>query len=96
MPRFTREQLIKLQKRHKTDQAIAEIFGITRQAVHLLRAQYSIPRMCEKSKDRDREIYRLFKKGALGSELSRRFELSVSQCYRVIRKIQAKDSSPKS
>ena len=37
MPRITKSQLIKLQKKFKTDAAIGEQFGITRQAIHQLR-----------------------------------------------------------
>lgn len=42
MPRFSKEELIKLQKRFKTDKAIGAKFGITGQAVHLMRKSYGI------------------------------------------------------
>ena len=37
MARISKAQLLKLQKKFKTDAAIGEQFGITRQAVHQLR-----------------------------------------------------------
>jgi hypothetical protein len=42
MARISKAQLIKLQKKLKTDAAIGEQFGITRQAVHLLRKKFDI------------------------------------------------------
>ncbi len=43
MPRISKTELIKLQKTLKTDEAIGGKFGITRQAVHIMRKNYRIP-----------------------------------------------------
>ena len=37
MPRFSKSELIKLQKKLKTDAEIGKKFGMTRQAVHTMR-----------------------------------------------------------
>lgn len=42
MPRFSKSELIKLQKKLKTDAEIGKKFGITRQAVHTMRKFYGI------------------------------------------------------
>ena len=42
MARIGKNQLIKLQKKYKTDEAIAKLYGITRQAVHRIRNKYGI------------------------------------------------------
>lgn len=90
MARITREQLAKLQKKFKTDSAIGTIFGISRQAVHQLRIKFRIPSLTEKNKDRNFEMQKLFENGYTGTEVAKKFSLSVSQTYRVIKEIQKK------
>ncbi len=43
MPRFSKSELLNLQKKFKTDAEIGKKFGITRQAVHIIRKFYGIP-----------------------------------------------------
>ncbi len=43
MPRFTKAELIKLQKTLYIDKAIGKKFGITPQYVQLMRKEYGIP-----------------------------------------------------
>ena len=43
MPRISKTELMTLQKALKTDEAIGRKFGITRQAVHIMRKNYGIP-----------------------------------------------------
>ncbi len=43
MPRFSESELIKLQKKFKTDSEIGKTCGITRQAIHIMRKFYGIP-----------------------------------------------------
>lgn len=43
MPRFSKEELIQLQKKYKTDAAIGKRFDITRQYIHFMRKLYDIP-----------------------------------------------------
>jgi DNA invertase Pin-like site-specific DNA recombinase len=94
MPRLTREQLIKLQKRYKTDNAIGAIFGITRQAIHQLRNRYGIVSVAEKNRERNQEMAKLFQSDVAGTELAAKFEISVSQVYRILNDLHKKQKGP--
>ncbi len=63
MARISKEQLEKLQKNYKTDEAIGKLFGISRQAVHQLRTRYGITQVQDKHKVRDDEILRYYREG---------------------------------
>ncbi len=63
MARISKEQLEKLQKNYKTDEAIGPIPGISRQAVHWLRTRYGIAPVRDKHKVRDNEILRYYREG---------------------------------
>ena len=84
MPRLTKAEFIKLQKKLKTDQAIAEKFGITRQAIFLLRTQYGIKSSVADNPKRNAKIVSLYKKGITGIELAKKFDLSITQAYRIL------------
>jgi predicted DNA-binding protein YlxM (UPF0122 family) len=83
MARISKSQLIKLQKRYKTDDSIAALFGITRQAVHQLRKRYEVAPVTGKNDERDRLIARYYRDGMSGERLARQFALSLSQVYRI-------------
>ena len=85
MAKISKSQLIKLQKKYTTDHAIGKLFGITRQAVHQLRNRYGIPAIEEKHASRNTEILKTFKKGMAAAKIAQKFDLSVSQTYRIIR-----------
>jgi DNA invertase Pin-like site-specific DNA recombinase len=85
MAKISKNQLIKLQTKYITDNEIGKLFGITRQAVHQLRNKYGIPPVDEKNKLRDQEIVRSFNKGISAIKISKKFDISVSQTYRIIR-----------
>ncbi len=84
MARITKAQLIKLQKKLKTDAKIGEQFGITRQAVHQLRKKYAIESVIAKNAERNEKIIKAYKAGASGIALAKKFKLSISQTYRII------------
>jgi len=84
MARISKSQLEKLQKKYKTDAAIGELFGITRQAVHQLRTKYGIDPVAQKHAARNQEIVTLFKNGTSGTKIADKYKLSVSQTYRII------------
>jgi hypothetical protein len=84
MARISRNQLITLQKKLKTDTAIGERFGITRQAIHQLRQKYRIESVIAKNNERNTRIAKAHKTGLSGTALSKKFGLSVSQIYRAI------------
>jgi DNA invertase Pin-like site-specific DNA recombinase len=85
MARISKQQLIKLQAKYKTDDAIGNLFGITRQAVHQLRNKYGICPLEDKHCERNQEISRAYKAGMPGTKLANKFRMSVSQVYRIIR-----------
>ena len=84
MPRISKTELIKLQKKLTTDEAIGKKFGITRQAVHQIRKKYGIKSNYADNPERNAKIVALYKKGTAGTALAKKFELSVSQAYRII------------
>jgi hypothetical protein len=84
MARISKTQLIKLQKQLKTDAAIGEQFGITRQAVHQLRKKYGIESSLADNPERNADIVAAYGKGASGTALAKKFKLSISQTYRII------------
>jgi transposase len=88
MARISKTELIKLQKKLKTDEAIGKKFGVTRQAVHQLRKKYKIDSVIAKNDERNARIVKAYKSGASGTALSKKFDLSVSQTYRVINGIK--------
>jgi hypothetical protein len=85
MARISKNQLVKLQKRYHTDRAIGKLYGITRQAVHQLRAKHGLPPVADRHADRDSQIIRFYVRGVPGPKLARRFGLSLSQIYRIVR-----------
>jgi hypothetical protein len=88
MARISKSQLVTLQKKLKTDAAIGERFGITRQAVHQLRQKYRIESVIAKNGERNAKIARAHKGGMSGTALAKKYDLSISQTYRVIKEAQ--------
>jgi len=84
MPRVTKAQFIKLQKKHKTDAAIGEEFGITRQAVHHIRKKYGIESSRANNPKRDAEILKAYESGKSGTAIAKEYKLSVSRTYNII------------
>ena len=93
--RIGKSELIRLQKSLKTDDAIGQKFGITRQAVHQMRKKYGIPSNLAKNDHRNDKIFALYKKGATGMIIAKKFGLSVSQTYRIIENAKVKKPSKK-
>lgn len=87
MARISKTELIKLHKQLGTDQAIGEKFNITRQAVHQLRKKYGIESSYADNPERNAKIVAAFKKGVSGIALAKKFELSVSQTYRILKTV---------
>ena len=83
MAKLTKEQIVKLQKTLKTDEAIGKSVGISRQAVHQLRVKYGIEYNVGKNKERNEKVLSLFKKGKSASEISKELDISISQVYRI-------------
>lgn len=85
MAKISKSQLIKLQGKYITDDAIGKLYGISRQAVHQLRNKFGIPPVEEKHKTRNSEIIKAYKKGVACVKIAQKYKLSISQTYRVIR-----------
>lgn len=85
MAKITKSELIKLQKKYGTDAAIGAQFGITRQAVHQLRKKYGIESSIADNPKRNAEIIKAYKSGMSGIDLSKKYGLSISQTYRIIK-----------
>ena len=84
MARISKSELFKLQKTLKTDAAIGEKFGITRQAVHQLRKKFEIDSNRAKNEERNEKIRQLHKTGKSGIVIADKLGLSISQTYRII------------
>ena len=95
MARISKSELVRLQKKLKTDAAIGAQFGITRQAVHQLRKKYGIESVIAKNDERNRKILSMYKAGKSGTDIAKKFDLSVSQTYRVINEAKAGRKSRK-
>ncbi|MCL2689432.1 MAG: hypothetical protein FWE57_06250 [Chitinispirillia bacterium] len=84
MPRVTKAQFVKLQKKHRTDAAIGEEFGITRQAVHHIRKKYGIESSRANNPQRDAAIVKAYEAGKSGTAIAKEYKLSVSRTYNII------------
>jgi Mor family transcriptional regulator len=84
MPRLSKAELIKLQKKLTTDDAIGKKFGVTRQAIFQIRKQYGIVSNYVKHPARNAKIVALYKKGTAGTALAKKFDLSESHTYKII------------
>ncbi len=84
MAAITKAQLEKLQKKFITDAAIGAQFGITRQAVHQLRKKFGLESSLKDNPQRNRKIVKAYESGESGTALAKKYELSISQTYRII------------
>ena len=90
MARIGKQELIKLQKKVRRDQAIGDMFGITRQAVHQLRKKYGIKSVTAENPGRNKEIRGLYKGGKTVAAIAKKTGLSISYTYRIISGSKAK------
>jgi DNA invertase Pin-like site-specific DNA recombinase len=94
MALVSKTELIKLQKQLGTDEAIGKKFKVTRQAIHQLRKKYGIDSRLADNPERNAKVVALYKKGTSGTEIAKKFELSVSQTYRIINEAGALNKKP--
>ncbi|MCL2182429.1 MAG: hypothetical protein FWB85_03040 [Chitinispirillia bacterium] len=90
MPKMSKVQFVKLQKKHKTDAAIGEALGVTRQAVHQLRKKLGIESSAADNSGRNAAIIQAYGAGMSGTAIAKKFGLSISQTYRVINALKDK------
>lgn len=84
MIRIGKEQLLRLQDKYHTDQAIANIYGVSRQVIYKLRKKYGIGVSQDRNKNRNMQIRHLFYGGLKAEKLAVRFGLSVSRIYEIV------------
>ncbi len=89
MAKISKAELIRLQKKLKTDARIGDEFGITRQAVHQLRKKYGIESRIAGNKERNSEIVKLREAGKSVESLAKKYDLSIPQTYRIINEATA-------
>lgn len=85
MAKISKAELIRLQKKLKTDARIGEEFGITRQAVHQLRKKYGIDSRLSGNKERNSELVQQREAGKSIESLAKKYDLSIPQTYRIIK-----------
>lgn len=85
MARIGKKQLIILQKKYITDEAVAKLYGMTRQGIHRLRKKYGIEVIDDKYSERNETIIKLYKEGMSVIKLAKKFGFSSTQIYRIIK-----------
>ncbi len=85
MARISRDQFLRLRQRYRTDKAIAQLFGISRQAVYKMRVKYGIEPVQNRHARRNAEMAHLYQLGMSGERIARRFRLSTVHVYRILR-----------
>lgn len=89
MARISKSELIRLQKKLKTDAKIGEEFGITRQAVHQLRKKYGIESRTAGNPERNREMVEMRDSGHSVEAIAKKYKLSIPQTYRILKETMA-------
>jgi len=83
MARITKSELIKLQKKLKTDAKIGES-SVSRGRRFINCGKIRNRVRHSKNDERNQKIVKSYEGGASGTALSKKFKLSVSQTYRII------------
>lgn len=96
MARISKAELIRLQKKFKTDARIGEEFGITRQAVHQLRKKYQIESRTAGNPERNQEMVNLRNSGQSVESIAKKYKLSIPQTYRILKETSGEASKKKS
>ena len=84
----TKEQLINLQKKLKTDRAIGERYGVSRQIVFQWRKKHGIRSLRELTEARNYQIAKLFQAGLTTKELVKKFKLSTTTICKLTRMVK--------
>lgn len=95
MARISKAELIRLQKKFKTDARIGEEFGITRQAVHQLRKKYGIESRTAGNPERNKEMVSMREAGHSVEAIAKKFKLSIPQTYRILKETASTSKSKK-
>jgi len=84
MAKITKPQFVALQKKHVTDTAVAAALGVSRQAVHHLRAKFGIMSSVPDVRARNAAMVEAYMDGETGVSIAHRYRLSISQTYRIL------------
>lgn len=93
MPRISKQELIRLQKKFITDEKIGEQFGITRSAIFQLRRKYGIESKKNKHAERNEKIIVLRAKGQKIIDIAEKVGISPVRTYAIIRELNAARST---
>jgi DNA invertase Pin-like site-specific DNA recombinase len=81
----SKKELIVLQKRLKTDEAIGNHLHVSRQAIQQLRGKYGIESRYAENPRRDGRIIALYQSGKSIREISKKIGISISLVYRILK-----------
>ncbi len=84
-PRFTEKELLRLQKKFKTDRAIGKKLGLKDSCVYSWRHKYGIPAIVPNNIKRNSKIISMAKRGMTGTAISKKIGVSVNQTCKIIR-----------
>jgi len=93
MAKITKSTLVSLQKKLKTDTAIGERYGITRQAVYQLRKRYGIPAVEGRNDARNLDIYARYNAGESVKSIARRKKVSIFVVYSVLSRLNKNEAA---
>lgn len=85
MARIGRKQLVKLQKKYKTDQAVAKLYGLSRQAVQQYRKRCGIEVIEDKYGSRNEAIRELYNSGISVINIAKKYDMSTTHIYRILK-----------
>lgn len=85
MAKIGRKQLVKLQKKYKTDEAIAKLYGLSRQAVQQYRKRCGIAAIDDKYGERNETIRNLYKNGTSVIDIAKKYTMSTTHIYRILK-----------
>ena len=83
-PRFTKDELIQLQKKYEYDRVLGKKVGLSEGGVRRWRIKYGIPALDHDTTKRNKEIVSLYKKGMTGIAIAKKFGLSFVWVYTII------------
>ncbi len=88
MAKIGKYQLVKLQKNYKTDESIAKLYGVSRQAIQQYRKRCGIVPIIDKYSDRNKKIRNLYEEGVSVIKISKMYNMSTTHIYRIIKSIK--------
>ena len=84
MKKWTAQSLLRLQKKHVTDEAIGKVMGCTRQAVFQQRVRLGVSSVVARNDKRNLVIAGMYHRNVPVIAIAKKFNLSIPQTYRII------------